>query len=59
VGVELLNNESQPSTDKEATMEERKGVITFKGNPMTLLGPEIETGDKAPISGSWTRGWRR
>ena len=29
-------------------MHERKGVITFKGNPMTLLGPEIKVGDKAP-----------
>lgn len=29
-------------------MQERKGIITFKGNPMTLLGPEIRTGDKAP-----------
>lgn len=24
------------------------GVITFKGNPMTLLGPELNVGDKAP-----------
>ncbi|MBP2674509.1 MAG: prx-3 [Deltaproteobacteria bacterium] len=29
-------------------MQERKGVVTFKGNPMTLLGPEIKAGDKAP-----------
>ena len=29
-------------------MQERKGVITFLGNPMTLLGPEIKVGDKAP-----------
>jgi thiol peroxidase len=29
-------------------MQERKGIITFKGNPMTLLGPEIKKGDKAP-----------
>ena len=28
--------------------QERKGVITFKGNPLTLIGPEIKTGDKAP-----------
>jgi thiol peroxidase len=27
---------------------ERKGVITFKGNPLTLTGPEIKTGDTAP-----------
>ena len=29
-------------------MNERTGVITFKGNPMTLLGPELKIGDKAP-----------
>ncbi len=29
-------------------MNERAGIITFKGNPMTLLGPELKVGDKAP-----------
>ena len=29
-------------------MNERSGIITFKGNPFTLLGPEIKAGDKAP-----------
>lgn len=29
-------------------MQERTGVITFKGNPMTLLGPELKVGDTAP-----------
>jgi thiol peroxidase len=29
-------------------MQERKGIITFQGNPLTLLGPEIKAGDKAP-----------
>lgn len=29
-------------------MQERSGVVTFKGNPMTLLGPEIRVGEKAP-----------
>jgi thiol peroxidase len=29
-------------------LEERKGVITFKGNPMTLLGPGLKVGDRAP-----------
>ena len=28
--------------------QERQGIITFKGNPMTLLGPEIAEGDAAP-----------
>lgn len=27
---------------------ERAGVVTFKGNPLTLIGPEIKTGDRAP-----------
>lgn len=29
-------------------MKERTGIITFKGNPFTLLGPEIKVGEKAP-----------
>lgn len=29
-------------------MNERTGIITFKGNPMTLLGPALKVGDKAP-----------
>jgi thiol peroxidase len=29
-------------------MEERTGVITFKGNPMTLLGPALQSGGRAP-----------
>ncbi len=27
---------------------ERNGVITFQGNPLTLLGPALKPGDKAP-----------
>jgi thiol peroxidase len=27
---------------------ERSGIITFQGNPLTLVGPEIKPGDKAP-----------
>jgi len=29
-------------------MKERRGVVTFQGNPLTLLGDEIGSGDKAP-----------
>jgi len=29
-------------------MEERNSVTKFKGNPVTLLGPALKTGDKAP-----------
>ena len=28
--------------------QERQGVITFKGNPLTLVGPDIKVGEKAP-----------
>jgi len=28
--------------------QERKGAVTFKGNPLTLIGPELKKGDKAP-----------
>jgi thioredoxin-dependent peroxiredoxin len=27
---------------------ERKGIVTVKGNPVTLIGAEIKVGDKAP-----------
>ena len=29
-------------------MSEKTGIITFKGNPMTLLGPGLAVGDAAP-----------
>jgi thiol peroxidase len=29
-------------------MEERAGIITMHGNPLTLIGEEIKTGDMAP-----------
>ena len=28
--------------------EERNNIVTFKGNPATLLGPDIKVGDPAP-----------
>lgn len=28
--------------------QERTGVATFKGNPITLIGPELKVGDQAP-----------
>jgi thiol peroxidase len=33
---------------KEKVMQERKGVITMKGKPLTLLGKEVKVGDSAP-----------
>jgi len=29
-------------------MQERTGVVTFQGKPLTLLGPELRVGDSAP-----------
>lgn len=29
-------------------MNERTGIITFKGNPFTLIGPQLMVGQKAP-----------
>ena len=29
-------------------MDERTGLITFQGNPLTLLGSEVKVGDDAP-----------
>ena len=31
-----------------SSTQERTGVVTFKGNPLTLIGPEIKVGSKAP-----------
>ncbi len=31
-----------------ARSSERSGVITFKGNPLTLIGPEVRVGSPAP-----------
>jgi len=29
-------------------MTERKGAVTMRGNPLTLVGPELRAGDQAP-----------
>ena len=29
-------------------MEQRSGLVTLQGNPLVLLGPELQPGDKAP-----------
>jgi len=34
--------------DYEDGKKVRKGIVTMKGNPMTLVGPELKVGDKAP-----------
>jgi thiol peroxidase len=33
---------------RNPAMNERKGVVTFKGGPLTLIGPELKVGQKAP-----------
>ncbi len=38
--------------------ETRKGEVTFKGNPIELVGPKLKPGDKAPSSRASARGWR-
>ncbi len=32
----------------EVIQLERKGIVTMHGNPVTLIGPELKVGDKAP-----------
>ena len=34
--------------ERKMTMQERKGVITMKGNPLTLTGAEVSVGQQAP-----------
>ena len=36
------------TTAGSASKQERSGVVTFKGNPLTLIGPEIRAGAQAP-----------
>ena len=31
-----------------APAQERRGAATFKGNPLTLIGPEVKVGSQAP-----------
>jgi len=44
---ETPTTQNQPEQEKP-TMNERPNAITFKGSPLTLLGPELAPGDKAP-----------
>jgi thiol peroxidase len=34
--------------NKQEVLMERKGIVTIKGNPLTLLGNELKVGDRAP-----------
>jgi thioredoxin-dependent peroxiredoxin len=33
---------------RSISMNEKKGLVTFKGGPLTLVGPELKVGQKAP-----------
>ena len=34
--------------ERSTTMAERKGIMKFKGTPLTLIGPALKVGDRAP-----------
>src|SRR6202044_1734840 len=50
--TERLESEAQLTTHTaqgdSLMAEERRGAVTMRGNPMTLVGPEIKVGDQAP-----------
>src|SRR5690349_8624419 len=37
-----------PHTEEVGMAEERTGAVTMRGNPVTLVGPEIKVGQAAP-----------
>jgi thiol peroxidase len=43
-----LNCYNEPCMTKEASVQERSGAVTLRGNKMTLMGPELKPGQKAP-----------
>ena len=45
----MLTTGDSPRTPAEDTpMTKREKAVTFKGNPVTLVGPQVKAGDKAP-----------
>jgi thioredoxin-dependent peroxiredoxin len=40
--------DDQEAGSMASSQAERTGQVTFKGNPMTLIGPKLKVGDKAP-----------
>src|SRR2546427_11355863 len=46
----ILCGTPHTSRDQEDTImaQEKKGVVTLKGTPLTLVGPEIKPGQRAP-----------
>src|SRR5450755_891108 len=43
-----LNCYNEPCMTKEESVQERSGAVTLRGNKMTLVGPELKLGQKAP-----------
>ena len=39
---------TKPDIEEDTIMNERTGLVTMKGQPMTLVGNEVKVGDKAP-----------
>ena len=39
---------AEVETQEETTVTERANAVTFQGQPLTLLGPELSAGDAAP-----------
>ena len=39
-------------------MDKRASAVTFKGNPQTLVGPQLKPGDKAPDFRCLNSAWR-
>lgn len=46
--ITLITIEGGNSMQATAKQTERKNVVTFKGNPLTLLGEEVKVGMRAP-----------
>ena len=45
---EVKTTETRLASPPAAPPPEKTGLVAFKGNPITLLGPEIKVGDRAP-----------
>lgn len=48
LGAVVVSAFQSPAGDREDSVKERAGLVTMKGNPLTLLGNEVKAGDKAP-----------
>jgi thiol peroxidase len=44
----MLPARNSTTIGRRQAMQERTGVVTLRGNPVTLLGPQLRVGDRAP-----------